>query len=55
MHPDLAVNRHNKEKLNDVLFFHISSLREILQGQARPEKYVLVPNDETVISKYVEL
>jgi len=44
-----------KEKLDDVLFFHSSSLRDILQGQARPEKYVLVPNDVTVIPTYVEL
>jgi len=44
-----------KEKLDDVLFFHSSSLRDILQEQARPEKYVLVPNDVTVIPTYVEL
>ena len=44
-----------KEKLDDVLFFHCSSLRDILQGQARPEKYVLVPNDVAVIPTYVEL
>ena len=45
-----------KEKLNDVLFFfHSSSLREILQGQARQDKYVLVPNDVTIIPTYVEL
>ena len=44
-----------KEKLDDVLFFHSSSLRDILQGQARPEKYVLVPNDVTEIPTYVEL
>ena len=44
-----------KEKLDGVLFFHSSSLRDILQGQARPEKYVLVPNDVTVIPTYVEL
>ena len=34
---------------------HSSSLWDILQGQARPEKYVLVPNDVTVIPTYVEL
>ena len=28
---------------------------KLLQGQARPEKYVLVPNDVTVIPTYVEL
>ena len=44
-----------KEKLDDVLFFHSSSLRDILQGQARPEKYLLVPNDITVIPTFVEL
>ena len=44
-----------KEKLDYVLFFHSSSLRDILQGQARPGKYVLVPNDEKVIPTYVEL
>ena len=44
-----------KEKLDVVLFYHSSSLRDILQGKARPEKYVLVPNDETVIPTYVEL
>ena len=33
-----------EEKLDDALFFHSSTLRDILQGQARPEKYVLVPN-----------
>ena len=44
-----------KEKLDDVLFFHRSSLRGILQAQARPEMYVLVPNDVTVIPTYVEL
>ena len=38
------------EKLDDVLFFHSSSLRDILQGQARPEKYVLVSNDVTSTS-----
>ena len=42
-----------EEKLDDVLFFHSSSLRDILQGQARPEKDVLVPNDVTVIPTYV--
>ena len=45
----------DKEKLDDVLLFDSSSLRNILQGQARPEKYVLVPNDVTVIPTYVEL
>ena len=35
----------HKEKLDDVLFFHSSYLRDILQGQARPERRVLVPND----------
>ena len=44
-----------KEKLDDVLLFRGSSLRDILQGQARPEKYVLVPNDVTAIPTYVEL
>ena len=44
-----------KEKLDDVLFFHSSSLRNMLQGQARPEKYVLVPNYVTVIPTEVEL
>ena len=44
-----------KEQLDDVLIFHSSSLRDILQGQARPEKYVLVPNDVAVIPTYVEL
>ena len=43
----------DKEKLNDVLFFQSSSLRDILQ--ASPEKYALVPNDVTVIPTYVEL
>ena len=43
-----------KEKLDDVLIFHGSSLWDILQGQARPEKYVLVPNDVTVIPTYLE-
>ena len=46
---------NNKEKLDDVLFFHSSFLRDILQGQARPEKYVLVPNDITEIPTYAEL
>ena len=32
-----------KEKLDDVLLFHSSSLRDILEGQARPEQYVLLP------------
>ena len=52
------MNRHTGEvqiKLDDVLSFHSSSLRDILQGQARPEKYVLVINDVTVIPTYVEL
>ena len=44
-----------KEKMDGVLFFHISSLRDILQGQARPEEYVLVPKDVAVIPTYVEL
>ena len=44
-----------KEQLDDVLFFYSSSLRGILQRQARPEKYVLIPNDVTVILTYVEL
>ena len=44
-----------KEKLDDVLFFHSSSLRDIMQGQARLEKYVLIPNGVTVIPTYVEL
>ena len=44
-----------EEKLDDALFFHSSTLRDILQGQARPEKYVLVPNDVTVIPTYVAL
>ena len=44
-----------KEKLDDVLFFHSSSLRDILQGQAGPDKYVRVPNDVTVIPTYVKL
>ena len=42
-----------KEKLDDVLFAHSSSLRDILQGRARPEKYVLVPNEVAVIPTYV--
>ena len=42
--------------MDDVLFFHSSTLRAILQGQARPESYVLVPNGITVIpTYYVEL
>ena len=45
----------HEEKLDGVLFFHSSSLRDIMQGQARPEKYVFVPNDVTVIPTYVEL
>ena len=44
-----------KEKLDDVLLFHSGSLRDILQGQARPEKYPLVRNNVTVIPTYVEL
>ena len=44
-----------EEELDDVLFFHSICLRDVLQGQARPEKYVLVPNDLTVIPAYVEL
>ena len=44
-----------KEKLDDVLFSHRSSLRDILQGQTRPDKYVLIPNDVTVVPTYVEL
>ena len=43
-----------REKM-DVLFFHRSSVRDMLQGQAGPEKNVLVPNDVTVIPTYVEL
>ena len=42
-----------KEKLDGVLFFHSSSLRDILQGQARPEKYVLVSNGVPVFPTYV--
>ena len=41
--------------LDDVLFFNSRFLRDILQGQARPEKYVLVPNYVKVIPTYVEL
>ena len=44
-----------KKKLDGVLFFHSSTLRDILQGQARPEKYVLVLNDIAVFPTYVEL
>ena len=44
-----------EEKLDDVLFFHSSSLRDILQGQVRPEKYVPVRNDVTGVPTYVEL
>ena len=57
MHPDLAVNRYTGKttRINDVPFLHSSSPRDILQGQARPEKYVLVPNDVAVIPMYVEL
>ena len=44
-----------KEKLDNVLFFHSSYLRDILHGRSRPEKYVPLPNDVTVIPTYVEL
>ena len=43
-----------KEKLDDVLFFYSSSLWDIVQGQARQGKYVLVPNDIAVIPTYVK-
>ena len=42
-------------KLDGVLAFHSRYLRDILQGQARPGKYVLVPNDVGVISRHIEL
>ena len=42
-----------KEKLDNVLFFYSRFLRDIFQRQARPEKYVPVPNDVT-IPTYVE-
>ena len=45
----------NRKKLDDVLFVHRSFVRDILQGQARPERYVLVPNNVTVVPTYVEL
>ena len=45
----------HKEKLDGVLFFHSISLRDILQGQARPEKCVLFPNGVTVIPTCVKL
>ena len=43
-----------KETLDDALYFHSSKLHHIIQGQARPDKYMLVSNDVLVISRYVE-
>ena len=59
MHIFLAVNRHTwvhyEGKLDDILFFDSRTLRDMLQGQARAETYVLVGIDVAVIPTCVEL